>query len=66
MLNIVDNCEHSLFLFLAILGICLLCGFFFLSAVLILFERKRHLKVIPKLQSEMSYIKNFLNVVYIF
>lgn len=40
--------------------------FFFLSAVLILFERKRHLKVIPKLQSEMSYIKNFLNVVYIF
>lgn len=39
---------------------------FFLSAVWILFERKGHLKVIPKLQSEMSYIKNFLNVVYIF
>lgn len=38
------------------------------SAVLILFERKGHLKkcITPKLQSEMSYIKNFLNVVYIF
>lgn len=30
------------------------------------FERKGHLKVILKLQTEMSYIKNFLNVVYIF
>lgn len=55
-----------IFLFLAIVGICLLHVFFFLSAVLILFERKGHLKVILKLQSEMSYIKNFLNVVYIF
>lgn len=71
MLSISENCENSLFLFLANLGICLLCVCmcvcFFLSAVLILFEGKGHLKkLIPKLQSEMSYIKNFLNVVYIF
>lgn len=66
MLNIVDNCENSLFLFLAILGICLLCVSFFFKCCINTFERKGHLKVIPKLQSEMSYIKNFLNVVYIF
>lgn len=41
MLNIVDNCENSLFLFLAILGICLLrVSVFFLSAVLILLKEK--------------------------
>lgn len=46
---------------------CVYVCLFFLSAVLILFEGKGHLKkLIPKLQSEMSYIKNFLNVVYIF
>lgn len=46
---------------------CVCVCLFFLSAVLILFEGKGPLKkLIPKLQSEMSYIKNFLNVVYIF
>lgn len=66
MLNILDNSETRLFFISCHPGnmpfMCL--GLAFLNEHF--FERKGHLKVILKLQTEMSYIKNFLNVVYIF